>query len=196
MIDWLKKVHIEFSEQAHDSAADIDCLHAALCEAGYDVEFEYRQVLRWYEQIRDSAYDLTLTLLKADGRWRVAALEAGNSEAPLYALAVDLGSTTVTMRLINVESGAILAESTHRNAQRDYGDDILSRIFYTTYDPARRRELQEVTVGTLNRLTVEVCGAAGIAPGQCCAMSLAGNTAMVHFLLGLFVDSLQTELDP
>lgn len=185
MIDWLKRVHLDFSDAARDSAADIDCLHAALRSAGYDAELNYRQVQRWYEQIREANYDLTITLLWDGARWRVAAVEPGESETPLYALAVDLGSTTVVMRLIDVVSGAILAERTHRNAQRDYGDDILSRIFYTTYDPARRRELQEVTVGTLNRLTEEVCAFADITPAQCSAMALAGNTAMVHFLLGL-----------
>lgn len=185
MVDWLKKVHLNFADMAHDSAADADCFHTALKAAGYDTELTYRQLMRWYEIIRDADYDVTVTLLKAENRWRIAAVEPGENTKPIYALAVDLGSTTVTMRLMNVESGSILAESTHRNAQRDYGDDILSRIFYTTYDPARRKELQEVTVGTLNRLTEEVCAAAGISPQQCCAMSLAGNTAMVHFLLGL-----------
>lgn len=185
MVDWLKKIHIEFSERACDSAADIDCFYEALREAGYDARLEYKDLMRFYECIRDANYDLTVTLLQADGLWRVAAIEAGESNTPPYALAVDLGSTTVTMRLMNMESGAILAESTHRNAQRDYGDDILSRIFYTTYDPARRKELQKVTAGTLNRLTEEVCDAAGIVPSQCVAMALAGNTAMVHFLLGL-----------
>lgn len=185
MIDWLKKVHLEFSESARDSAADLDCFHRALQEAGYDAQLDYAQMLRFYELIREADYNLTVTLLRDGKNWRVAAMEAGDSAAPLYALAVDLGSTTVSMRLLNVESGAVLAECTHRNAQREYGDDILSRIFYTTYDPARRKELQRVTVDTLNGLIREVCAAAEIAPEQCCAMALAGNTAMVHFLLGL-----------
>ncbi|MBQ2896496.1 MAG: DUF4445 domain-containing protein [Oscillospiraceae bacterium] len=163
----------------------MDCLHAALLAEGYDVTLSYNQLMYWYELVREANYDLTATVLRDAGGWRLAALEAGKSAVPLYALAVDLGSTTVSMRLLNVESGDILAERTHRNAQRRYGDDILSRIFYTTYDPARRRELQEVTVGTLNRLAEEVCAAGGITPGQCCAMALAGNTAMIHFLLGL-----------
>ena len=68
MVDWLKKIHLNFSDMAHDSAADADCFHAALKTAGFDAELSYRQLLRWYEVIREANYDITVTLLKADGR--------------------------------------------------------------------------------------------------------------------------------
>ena len=109
MLDWLKKIHIDFSDMARDSAADMDCLHAALLAEGYDVTLSYNQLMYWYELVREANYDLTATVLRDAGGWRLAALEAGKSAVPLYALAVDLGSTTVSMRLLNVESGDILA---------------------------------------------------------------------------------------
>ena len=63
MVDWLKKVHLNFADTAHDSAADVDCLHAALKKAGFETELSYKQLMRWYETIREADFDVTVTLL-------------------------------------------------------------------------------------------------------------------------------------
>ena len=84
-----------------------------------------------------------------DGRvWELLALEPGDTAAQHYGLCADLGSTTIIMELVDLNTGETLASESVFNPQIAYGDDILTRIFYTKDHPERRRELQEDLVTT------------------------------------------------
>ena len=58
-------------------------------------------------------------------------IEAGNTTGQLYGLAVDYGSTTLVMQVVDLHTGETLAQQTAFNPQIPYGEEILSRIFYT-----------------------------------------------------------------
>ena len=180
----IHKIHLQFQPSKEDRTADIELLQKALHSAGYPAMIPYALLRRQYAVIRESGYNLTATLVHTN-QWQVVRLEPGNTTHCCYLLAVDLGSTTVSMRLLDGLSNKVLSEETCRNGQRAYGEDILSRIFYTKDSPERRAELQQITAATLNGLVESVCCDAGISPDDCCAMAVAGNTTMIHFLLGL-----------
>jgi uncharacterized 2Fe-2S/4Fe-4S cluster protein (DUF4445 family) len=137
--------------------------------------------------------ELAQTLREQDGRVavgieegpagsRVTELVAGLDVPPAYGLAVDLGTTTVAAQLVDLADGRILATATGYNQQVRRGADIISRIDYAR-TPERQGELRAMAAATINGLIGEV--AADVPRERIRAAFLAGNTTMVHLLLGL-----------
>ena len=98
---------------------------------------------------------------------------------------MDLGSTTVIMQSIDLNTGQVLAEKSRFNRQIDYGDEILSRIFYTKGRPDHLDELQASTVRTFCDLLDDLAAQTGIAPEAYSMMIVSGNTTMTHLFLGI-----------
>lgn len=107
-----------------------------------------------------------------------------------YALAFDVGTTTVVAYLLDGVSGEILARSGSVNPQTKYGADVISRIQYAMEGGAS--QLSGCIRETLAELTGFVCAAAAIDSREITTVSLVGNTAMHHLLLGIDPKSLTT----
>ncbi len=114
-----------------------------------------------------------------DGRLVDFRAEAG----PLCGVAVDLGTTTVVARLIDLRSGRLLATESGLNRQRHHGEDVISRIAHANAHGAGT--LQELIVAQLNEMVEALTAAAGIRRADLYDMVVAGNTVMEHLLLGL-----------
>lgn len=128
---------------------------------------------------------LTASLVDCGGRWRLTDLEPGDTTAAHYGLAADLGSTSVTMELLDLGSGTVLARESCYNRQTALGSDVLTRIFYAKDHPEHLEELRLAAVETLNELMGRLTEVSGVDTGRCPVLVLAGNTVMTHFLLGL-----------
>jgi uncharacterized 2Fe-2S/4Fe-4S cluster protein (DUF4445 family) len=63
--------------------------------------------------------------------------EIVRSSGPIHGLAIDLGTTTVVVRLVDLESGELVADTSFENPQRFGGSDVMSRIHYDTEHPGR-----------------------------------------------------------
>ena len=64
-------------------------------------------------------------------------VEIDRSNGPIHGLAMDLGTTTVVLRLLNLETGEIVADASFENPQRFGGSDVMSRIHYDTQDGSK-----------------------------------------------------------
>jgi uncharacterized 2Fe-2S/4Fe-4S cluster protein (DUF4445 family) len=112
------------------------------------------------------------------------------SEKPpvISAVALDLGTTHLEATLIDLASSAVLAHAHGPNMQMKYGADILSRIHFATGKATDRDgliQLQEAVAQSINLLVQDLAVEAGIEPETIRALSVSGNTTMVHLLLGL-----------
>ena len=112
-------------------------------------------------------------------------IETGDQRAQHYGLAVDYGSTNIVMQLVDMHSGQVIAEEKAPNGQIAYGTDILTRITYAMEGAQQKQQLQSVTVDTFHQLMATLWENSGIDTGKCPVMIISGNTAMMHFLLGL-----------
>ena len=142
-------------------------------------------VRRLYPLCRKAEGRVTATLVWTGRGWQVTDLEPGDTTAWHYGLAADLGSTSVTMELVDLRSGAAVARESMYNRQTALGSDVLTRIFYAKDQPEHLEELRLAAVETLDDLMGRLTEASGVEVSRCPALVLAGNTVMVHFLLGL-----------
>ena len=161
-------------------------IELALQTLGYDrVEIPLAVLRKLYPLCRDAGFDITVTLVHREYDWAVTDVEAGDTRQRQYGLAVDYGSTTVIMQLLDLVSGRVIAEAKEVNGQVAFGTDILSRITFGLQGEAQRRQLQQATVETFETLLSRLAESAGVDVRRSGLMVVSGNTVMIHFLLGL-----------
>lgn len=108
-----------------------------------------------------------------------------------YGIAVDIGTTTVVTALVDLVSGAELANASMINAQKHYGLDVLTRITYEYEHPQDGSEkLKDAIVHSLNGMIEEVCLEAGIEKEEISEIDVAANCTMLHMLLGVDARSI------
>ncbi len=107
----------------------------------------------------------------------------------IFGLAVDIGTTTVVAKLMDMTTGRCLATKTALNPQVKYGDDVISRIAYAESED-KLAELHRVIIDCINKLIRQLCDQASIAPKQIYQASIVGNTTMNHIFLKLPVTQL------
>ena len=108
----------------------------------------------------------------------------------MYALAIDLGTTTLAASLIETASGRRLAMTGSLNPQRSFGADVVSRLDAAVRSDETLREMSRLIRGELWRLAADLCATSSIAWDAVQQVAIAGNPAMQHILLGLPVRSL------
>ena len=103
-----------------------------------------------------------------------------------YGLAVDVGSTTIAGYLCSLKTGRVVAAGSLMNPQVAFGEDVMSRITYIVDHPEDGLEkLRGEVVGGLNGLIRAIAADGGLKPSDILEMTLVGNTAMHHILLGI-----------
>ena len=99
--------------------------------------------------------------------------------------AVDLGTTTIVVRLFRLSDGEELGTKSAWSDQRRFGADVITRIQYTMEHEDGRKELTELVRGQILRLLAELCQEAGIPLDEVKEIFIAGNTVMQHLFAGL-----------
>lgn len=108
-------------------------------------------------------------------------------------LAIDIGTTTVSAVLINMENGGILAKSSAGNGQIRFGADVINRIV-ESQKPGGQKKLQDAVIKeTINPMIHEMCKSAKFPKDHIYRMCVASNTTMNHLFAGINADPLRTE---
>lgn len=109
---------------------------------------------------------------------------AGPGQGPL-GMAVDLGSTKLAAYLIDLDNGKIVASRGRLNPQVSFGADVVTRLQRAISKPEDGRRLTQLVRRALDGLAADLAAAVGAERDRIAEMSLVGNTAMTHLLLGL-----------
>ena len=108
----------------------------------------------------------------------------------MYAIAIDLGTTTLAASLVETANGRRLAMTGCLNPQRSFGADVVSRLDAAVRSDDTLREMLQLIRAELWRLVGDLCSTCDIPWDQVKQVAIAGNPAMQHILLGLPVRSL------
>jgi len=108
--------------------------------------------------------------------------------SPMYAIAFDIGTTTVVGYLLDIESGKQLAVSSMLNPQSSYGADVVMRAKFALENGVVT--LANAVRDALNAIIADTAKQAGISTGDIYLISVVGNTCMHHLFLGVSPESL------
>jgi uncharacterized 2Fe-2S/4Fe-4S cluster protein (DUF4445 family) len=103
----------------------------------------------------------------------------GEERRPLLGVALDIGTTTVVGKLFDLRTGRVLAVAARLNAQRVFGEDVISRIQHATRSQQDLLALQERVIAVINEIVVELCNGRA-QPDDILEVVCAGNTVMTH----------------
>jgi len=119
-----------------------------------------------------------------DGPWKLVRMEGGNTSDQNLAVALDVGTTTVSGQLLDLRTGEALAETAEYNRQIQYGADVITRIVFAQ-KPEGANKLQSVVVSSINQVIDELLEKTGHSKRSISYIAAAGNTTMTHLLLGM-----------
>ena len=129
---------------------------------------------------------------RPEGPPQLLALLPGDRTDRNFGAAVDIGTTTVSVWLVDLETGEVVAQAADYNGQIARGEDVISRIIYAKRD-GRLTEMQEMVVSTINRLLEAAGKQVGASTAEIFKLAVAGNTTMMHLLLAIPPDSIRLE---
>ncbi|HXK58981.1 MAG TPA: ASKHA domain-containing protein [Acidobacteriota bacterium] len=112
-------------------------------------------------------------------------IEPGDTSSRLYGLSVDIGTTTVVAKLIDLNSGEVRGVTSALNAQEPHGADVITRAKYVMEHPGGLGLLSRLIIEQINRLLAELCKQAGVSTSDVYKAVFAGNTIMQHLALGI-----------
>ncbi len=142
--------------------------------------------------VSDTSFSVWVAYRIENGTARLVDGRRRREAGPLYGLAVDIGSSTLALSLVDLDRPKVLDQISLENPQIEYGADILARAhFAETADGLET--LTRILRQKINEGISQLCDRNSLKPEQILAASLAGNTAMTHFLLGLPTSSIIRE---
>jgi uncharacterized 2Fe-2S/4Fe-4S cluster protein (DUF4445 family) len=182
-----------------DNTTDFDRLKRALSQQ-HNVRhlwIDLPVMRRLARTLRDAEWNVTAVLEMstwADGGppRLLDILPGDQATAPLYAVAVDIGTTSNVVYLVEMNSGKVVDTAVEYNRQISCGEDIISRIVYTKRKGGLEH-LQRLVVQTINDNIEQICQRQGLEPASIQKMTVAGNTTMMHLFLALWPDPIRRE---
>jgi uncharacterized 2Fe-2S/4Fe-4S cluster protein (DUF4445 family) len=176
----VQKRYLELEEPSlEDQVSDVERVVAAVDDLELKVELGAVRTLG--KTLRASDFKVTAVICDE----LLIDVEPGDTTERRYAIAYDLGTTTVVATLLDLGTGQPLAVRSMLNRQQPFGADVISRISATMMDPDALESLQSRAHETLAQLTSEVCEEAGVAPREVYDVAVCGNVTMMQLALGI-----------
>ncbi len=190
---WIKTVSVpppSLKDNTADAERVVRALKPAVGRESVLIDLELLQKLP--RLLRESVSALHCILFKDRHRWTLIDLLPRTEALPAAGLAVDLGTTRLALRLIDLKTCNTLGETSFPNPQVSVGPDILTRIHFSE-SPGGLQTLNRLLMDALNRHIEHLCRSIGMEPKHIYTLSVAGNTTMTHLFLGLDLHRLIRE---
>ncbi len=157
-----------------------------------NISVDFSVIKKLAKVLRNGRWKVTVTTLitaakprtKEWRRPRVINIESGDTREKHYSLAFDIGTTTISGQLLDLNQGKVIAESIDYNGQISYGEDVITRIAYCQKRGGLKK-LQQTVTATINGVIRELKAQSQIDTKYIGHIILAGNTTMTQILLGL-----------
>lgn len=170
----VKRVNLKIQPPDIDSQADFERLKQA---AGKDLSISRKLACQLSDFLRQNNWHVSLAITDDE------IIDFVSDSKKIYGVAVDIGTTTVALALVDLEEGRIVDVATCYNSQINYGDDVITRIVYAEEKPEGLNILRKCIVDDINALlnTVSMRNK----EGRIYYVTLSGNTTMCHLFWGI-----------
>jgi len=172
-----------------DNACDLSRLEQGLARShGLDnIVHDFFLLRKLAEVMRQDNFRVTATLDFAQRRSRkprIVDVEPGDTSERHYALAIDIGTTTVWVQLLDLAAGTIVGHAADYNSQMSYGDDVISRIVFSQKGDGLQK-LQRSVVATINQVMHRLLKKHKLPVAEISHLTVAANTTMTHLFYGI-----------
>jgi uncharacterized 2Fe-2S/4Fe-4S cluster protein (DUF4445 family) len=173
----------------HDNISDLERVKRALEAKGiHGMRFSHDFVSSMSKALRDADWKVTLAYTDNLEAFALSPSECLNE----YGIAVDIGTTTVVLYLVNCYDGSLIDVGMTYNSQMRYGDDVITRIVHAT-EGGGIAELQQAVVDDVNDMLLPLLEKNSIDRNAVVAAVLSGNTTMSQLFWGLDPSSIREE---
>ncbi len=169
-----------------DPVSDLDRLKRGLKQFGVDTDrmnVSLRIMRQLAEVMRKQQWKVTASVIHRKCFDEIVDVRPGDGAGPNLGLAVDLGTTSIVVYLVDVDDGAIIAATSGHNRQAACGDDVINRIVCA--EKSGVKKLSKMALATINSLISEALAAAGRKAVEVKNVVISGNTTMTHLLLSI-----------
>ena len=190
------KTYIEIEEPTlDDNISDIDRIERHVRNnLGYDeIDFTIELLRKVPTVIREDNFKVTITYIKKKNKITILNIESGNTENKLYGVAIDIGTTSVVVCLVDLYTKEIIDKASSGNAQIKYGADVIHRIVYSTKKNGLKELNEAIIEETINPLLHSIYTKNNVDKDNVVSLVVAGNTTMTSLFLGVYTDFLRQE---
>ncbi|MDR2520120.1 MAG: ASKHA domain-containing protein, partial [Eubacteriaceae bacterium] len=145
------------------------------------------------EALRMEGFRAKAVVRETGGVAEILDVFPASEKAKAFCAVIDIGTTTVSALLSNIQTGRIYAKASSGNGQIRYGADVINRILESA-KPGGREKLMDAVIGeTINPLLLSMCSSAGVSMDSIYLVAVSGNTTMEHLFCGVNADYLRQE---
>ena len=192
----IRKKYIELSEPTlDDNISDVGRIQRYVRHhLGYN-EIDFRlDILRKIPiLLRESDFKVTLTYVQKKNKLTIIDIEPGDTGESLYGIAIDIGTTSVVVCLVDLVEQVLIDKASSGNAQIKYGADVINRIVFSTKKNGLNELHKAIIHETINPLLNSIYEKNNINKDNVISVVASGNTTMASLFLGVYPDYLRRE---
>ncbi len=148
----LKEMPLTLSPPTLDDAvSDLDRLNRGLKKVGCDVarlNVGLRVMRQLADTMRDDHWEVTVSVIRRKCANEILEVRPGKAAVPFLGVAIDVGTTTIVVYLVDMTDGTVMAATAGHNRQADCGDDVINRIVCAEKDGVKK--LSRMALATIN----------------------------------------------
>ncbi|WP_457554186.1 ASKHA domain-containing protein [Desulfobacula sp.] len=177
-----------------DTVSDLDRLKRELKKQGYDtskMSTNIRVMRQLTEAVRDENFKVVASVLWKKCSSEIVDVCPAQTLKQSLGMAVDLGTTSIVVYIVDMVDGTILSAASGHNSQAACGDDVINRIVCSEKDGVKK--LQKMALSTINNLAKRALSSIDADHKQIENIVISGNTTMTHLLLGIKAKYIRRE---
>lgn len=186
----VEKIYMELDPAMEgDNQADVARIinHLRFNHDEHRLTMDLSLIRRVPDLIREGEFKVTATIVRPvrkDGKNRITNIEPFDTSDRNFAIAVDIGTTTVFGQALDLHTGEVMAQHGEFNSQISYGEDVISRIVFA--EKGDGLEILHTKVKeTINTIIGKIIKKAKIDAREVSTITLAGNSTMTQLLLSI-----------
>jgi len=184
----VEKIYLELNPATpEDNQADVTRIinHLRQKHDEHRLTMDLNLIRKVPDIIRQGDFKVTATIVRPvrkDGKSEIVNIEPSDTTNRNFAIAVDIGTTTVFGQVLDLHTGEVLAEHGEFNSQISYGEDVISRIIFAEKDDGLEILHQKI-LEIINKIIARIVKKANVGRQEVTTITLAGNSTMTQLLL-------------
>jgi len=184
----VEKIYLELDPAtAEDNQADVTRIinHLRFKHDEHRLTMDLDLIRKVPDIIRQGDFKVTATIVRPvreDGKNKIVNIEPFDTSNRNFAIAVDIGTTTIFGQTLDLQTGQVLSEHGEFNSQISYGEDVISRIIFAEKGDGLEILHQKV-IDNINQIIEKIIRKANIGSHEVTTITLAGNSTMTQLLL-------------